>query len=129
MSNLYDRADAVLLTYSVEDIETFEDLLDWIQECQHCLWGCKVVWAVVGNKSDLDNEVCIKRIEDLCDTLETNLRFSLSAKTGDNVEKTFQEIIESLHKHKLRLSNSDNIQLGKDDHTKGHTNARPCCTT
>ena len=123
------------MTYSVEDIETFENLPDWIQECKDNLWGSsgrEVVWAVVGNKSDLDDEVCIERIEDLCDTLETNLHFSLSAKTGDNVEKAFKQIIESLHEHKLRLSNSSNKQtnnsfvLGKDHHTEGH---RPCCTT
>ncbi len=132
ISNLYHRADAVILAYCPEDFNSFENLPIWIEECKDNLWGSsgrEVVWALVSTKSDLDQDhlIDLDRVEDLCDTLESNLHFSVSAKTGNNVEKTFKNIIESLHEHKLRLSNGrkSSFVLNNED----RTNNKTCCTT
>lgn len=107
-NNLYRSTDAVLLLYSVEDTQTFESLPSYVDECRNNVWGLSrndIVWALVGNKTDLHCEgMSPERLDDYCDTLRTNLNFTLSAKTGDNVKETFYHIVESLHEHKLKLS-------------------------
>ena len=130
ISNLYHRADAVLLTYSIEETDTFDNLTTWIEECRENLWGAsgrEVVWALIGNKSDLIPEVDPDRVEDICDTLETTLSFSVSAKTGDNVVKSFRKIVEVLHEHRLRLSNG---KKRKDSFVLSNTieSNKTCCS-
>lgn len=108
-NNLYRSTDAVILLYSTEETETFENLPRYVEECRNNVWGLsrnEIVWALVGNKTDLHCQgITPERLDDYCDTLGTNLNFTLSAKTGDNVKETFHSIIEALQEHKLKLLN------------------------
>ena len=113
------------------DMDTFENLPFWIDECKDNIWGTsgrEMVWAVVGNKSDLYCEVDPERVEDICDTLETNLNFEISARTGSNVENSFVKIVEVLHEKKLRLPRGKATSFILNN-TLENSSKKSCCTT
>lgn len=116
INNLYHRADVVLLTFSLNDMVSFEDLTTWIEECRDNLWGNSdqcLIWAVVGNKSDLPScEVDEDKIKELCDSLETSYFFVVSAKTGHNVENSFKKVIRAIHEQRSESSKNVIITLG-----------------
>ena len=97
-SNYYHDAHGALLVYCVEDVYTFESLQQYIEEAKLYVDVSSFVWAIVGNKADLNPEVEKERIEAQCKNLQTNLSFSVSAKTGDNVTKAFDDLITSIHR-------------------------------
>ena len=96
--------------YSVEDPYTFESLQSWIEETrEYCARSKNFVWAVVGNKSDLQFEIEEYRVSQICEQLNTKLCFYTSAKTGENVVSVFEEIIKVVDK---RYSGERRISAG-----------------
>lgn len=84
--------------YSVEDRYTFENLQEWVESASDVVDTDSFVFALVGNKSDQPLEVEHESIRARCDTLETQLSFFTSAKTGDNVIESLEKLIHYLHK-------------------------------
>ena len=98
-SNFF-RANGALLVYCVEDSYTFENLQKWIDDASKCMPDEMIesfVWAVIGNKCDLPNEVEKIKVEQLCKQLQTKLFYSVSAKTGQNVTEAFQDVVTTIH--------------------------------
>ena len=83
--------------YCVEDGYTFENLQKWIEEASKHVPNESFVWAVIGNKCDLPNEVEKLKVEALCEQLETKLFYSVSAKTGQNVMEAFSDVVTTIH--------------------------------
>lgn len=113
-----------LLTFSLADVASFEDLNTWIEECKDNLWGNSedLLWAVIGNKSDLkSHEVDMERVKKLCDNLETDYSFIVSAKTGQNVGSSFKKVIEAIHQQRTESSKNSIVTL---DDINGHNK---CC--
>ena len=103
----------------------------WVEECRDNLWGTsgrEVVWAVIGNKSDLLCEISHERVEDICDTLETDLSFCLSAKTGDNVRHSFKKVVEQLHDKKMRMSQNGQRKSSFTVTRTNNESSKKCCT-
>ena len=116
MSNLYRNCSAVLLVYDVGDVYTFENLKHWVRECQEYTWGYtgyRLVWAVIGNKSDLSSEVSFEAVDEFLKEINTDLWFEVSAMTGRNVSDMFQKVLDEVHDRKLRNSKvqSNDIRL------------------
>ena len=123
-TSYYREVDAAILMYSVDDSYTFECLQSWIEEAnEYCARSKKFVWAVIGNKSDLQLEVEMDRVRQLCEHVNTKLCFYTSAKTGENVISAFEEIIREIHKRHSgdRRSSMGSIQL------KTSSNSVSCC--
>ncbi len=97
-TQFYRKTDAVLLMYSVEDTNTFENLRRWISDAKRCFNNEEVVWVLIGNKSDLPLYVQHGDIEALCHQLSTHLSFFTSAKTGERVQSTFDKVITETHR-------------------------------
>lgn len=100
-SNYYEKADAAILVYSIEDNFTFQNLHYWIDEAQQFVDPGGFTWALLGNKCDLPAEILEGQVKHLADELKTELSFFISAKTGENVKNAFEYIIESVHRAKL----------------------------
>ena len=83
------------------------------------------VWALVGNKADLNfPEVEKERIEAHCNRLQTNLSYSVSAKTGENITKAFDDLIIAIHDKRCpRVPTSINIGNTSQNNSK----QRSCC--
>ena len=97
-NNYYHEANGALLVYCVQDIYTFENLRQYTEEASTYVDMNNFVWAIVANKVDLEcQEVEKERVEAQCKRLQTTLSFSVSAKTGKNVAKAFDDLITTIH--------------------------------
>ena len=103
-NNFYRNADGVLLVFCVEDSYTFDNLQGWITDASQHLIIDKCEWALIGNKSDLQNEVEKKRIESLLKQLNIKLFYYVSAKTGENVMHAFNTLITTIHEKRVKHS-------------------------
>ena len=99
LSNLrfFHKANGALLVYCVEDSYTFENLQKWIDDASKHVPTESFVWAMIGNKCDLPNEVKKIKVEQLCEQLQTKLFYLVSAKTGQNVSEAFQDVVTTIH--------------------------------
>lgn len=138
-SNFYRNASAAILMYSVDEMLSFQNLQEWIENLHSSMipWDPdNFVWAVVGNKCDLPLEIEHETILALCRQLKTTLNFFTSAKKGENVKESFEKIVEELHR-KLSTSrvpqsstNHGMIKVTDAKVTKrstGGTSDRKCC--
>ena len=110
--------------YSVEDRFTFENLQEWIENAKDSISDLdSFVWALVGNKSDLPLEIEHDSIVARQETLETNLSFFTSAKTGENVVGSFQRIIEAIHQKqsgdKGKTDKRSSVKVSASKSTRG----------
>ena len=96
-NNFFRNTNGALLVYCVEDSYTFENLQKWIDDASKHVSTESFVWAVIGNKCDLPNEVEKIKVEQLCEQLQTKLFYSVSAKTGHNVMEAFQDVVTTIH--------------------------------
>ena len=96
-NHFYRNANGALLVYCIEDSYTFENLQKWIEDASKHVLTESFVWAVIGNKCDLPNEVEKIKVEQLCEQLQTKLFYSVSAKTGHNVMEAFQDVVTTIH--------------------------------
>ena len=128
-NNFFRKAHGALLVYCVEDGYTFENLQKWIDEASKHVPVEAFVWAVIGNKCDLPNEVEKIKVEGLCEQLETKLFYSVSAKTGTNVMEAFQDVVTTVHntyQHQLPKP-SNNVDIIIDQTTRNRPPG-PCCS-
>ena len=125
-SNYYRDAHGAFLVYCGEDIYTFESLQQYIEEASFYVDMNAFIWAIIGNKSDLQCEEVEKdRIEALCKKLQTDLSYSASAKTGENITKAFDELIVSIHNRRHSYPSKSLVSI---DNTYGSSKqSRSCC--
>ena len=127
----YRRATGALLVYSVEDPRTFETLQDWITEATHFVEPL-FKWALIGNKCDLSSEIDSRRVEARCDQLQVTVSYAVSAKTGHNVKKAFNDLVAAIHRSNKQQNTvghgrsfESSIQLNGDTL---RTQSKQCCT-
>ncbi len=100
-SHFYNNADAAILMFSVEDRYTLDRLQEEVENASRFIDLENFVWALVGNKCDLPCEIDDDLITARCETLETNLLYFTSAKTGDNVTKAFEAVVRRVHEKRM----------------------------
>lgn len=101
-SSYYRGAHAMMIVYDVNDMDSFNNVKNWLTECDRYA-SENVIKILVGNKCDTTKRIVSyemgKEFAELCDMqfIET------SAKNGINVEKSFMTITELLcNRHKTR---------------------------
>jgi len=87
-----------MLVYSVTSKKSFSQLVKWIEEIRQNANRDPVI-ALIGNKSDIDaskHKVTLAMAQEL--VAEKGLAFCMetSAKTSENVEKAFYELLEQI---------------------------------
>lgn len=114
--------------YSVEDQDSLDYLHEEIQNAQDKIDMEDIVWAIIGNKSDLPPVVEGYRPRALCHLLDTNLLFFTSAKTGENVKSALEHVIRAVHRK--RGSSGQPKVLNEDVHllTKLPIQKKSCCS-
>lgn len=86
------------------------------------------VWAIVGNKIDLDcDEVEKDRIEAQCKKLQTNLSYLVSARTGHNITKAFNELVVSIHNKRHPCPRKPTICIENTHTSDNQNNQKSCC--
>ena len=86
--------------YNVEDRYSFDRLQDEIENASRFIEPDGYTWALVGNKSDLMCEVDEISVNARCESLDTDLSFYTSAKTGSNVRSAFEQVVKHVHEQR-----------------------------
>ena len=96
--NFYRGSHGIILIYDVTSIRSFENVKTWVEQIHEEI-SDKVVIYLVGNKMDMTEERKVSTEEGKKLAEELGLPFTeTSAKTGENIEKIFEDIIEDLDK-------------------------------
>ncbi|CAF4665465.1 unnamed protein product [Rotaria sp. Silwood2] len=90
-------ADIVLLVYDVTNLQSFENLEDWYSTVMKYCAGRKPLFALVGNKNDLENLRAVKTEKHHQFAKDHDMiPFFVSAKTGESVENLFRQVSANL---------------------------------
>lgn len=126
----YRRATGALLVYSVEDSHTFDKLQGWVTEATHFV-DPLFNWALIGNKCDLPRKVERTRVRARCEQLQITLSYSVSAKTGHNVMRAFNDLVAAIHEdnkqqHIYNGYIDSSVQLNSSINSE--PTSKPCCS-
>ena len=100
-----EGANGAFVIYDATDRKTFEKLNEWLQSF-HEARGVEPL-LLIGNKSDLKDKIKVSEQEAKEFLVQHNMvdLIITSAKTGENVEKAFKELIKTILD---KISNSKN---------------------
>lgn len=117
-SSYYRGAHAILIVYDITDSESFENVKNWIYECDKYAPN-SVLKLLVGNKCDLENKRQVTFIKGKELAEEYNLNFlETSAKTSVKIEDAFKLIAEELVKNRVNLRQSSSTKPIYINHPK-----------
>ncbi|MHA2357279.1 MAG: Rab family GTPase [Candidatus Heimdallarchaeaceae archaeon] len=96
----YKGAKAALLVFDLTRTATLEEVKKWEKEfVENC--GSKLIKILVGNKSDLKNQIAVS--DDECKDIQKEIKSQLfirtSALTGKHVDEAFSSLAEHLVEH------------------------------
>ena len=98
VKNYYKGADGIILMYDVSNIDSYNEIKNWIESIKENLDIDQIGFIVVENKCDLTDEE--KKITDkMREEMETNIGFEIiktSAKTDTNVTESFDLLIDKM---------------------------------
>ena len=96
--SFYQGAHAIILIFSVIDKNTFGNIRNWISQLKKEV-NEKVPLILVGNKIDCEEKRVINKLdaEKLANEFNINY-YDCSAKTGQNINKAFDDLIKRLVK-------------------------------
>ena len=112
---MYTRdANIILLVYDIASKTSFDHLPDWIKDLSNVNLD-EVIFALVGNKNDLENNREVTKEEGLKYAEENNYIFEeISAKTGDGFSKLFYKKIFEKIRIKFRPAGQQSAPEVKD---------------
>ena len=102
--NIFKKCKGLILVYSINNEKSFEnEKNEWIKNINDTFDISKKPILLVGNKIDLDERIIQEEEGRKIADDNKFLFYETSAKTGENVEKIFQKIFET-------IINGDNIE-------------------
>ncbi|KAH0788277.1 small GTP-binding protein [Histomonas meleagridis] len=120
----YRGAAAVIFVFDLSNYQSFKNLDEWLNSFQQA-GSDKASFFLVGNKSDLDIEVPEKDINDWANEHNCHY-FSTSAKTGENINKLYEKIVDVLFESSIQeLPEVQNIL--RTETTTEHKEKKSCC--
>jgi len=102
--NYYKGANGIILIYDVTNMQTYENVKNWISQIKEEA-NPNVIIYLVGNKIDVpDDQRLVKEEDGQKIANEFNLPFNeASAKDGTNVNEIFQELLEQIDEKYSKL--------------------------
>ena len=111
----YQNAVGALLVYDVSIVETFDKVKDWVHTLQEAV-GKDITFVIAGNKIDLISDKNMKdkndaKINQYC-TQQKCKHFYTSAKTGYNLNETFESLVKSVLEKVMKNNHQGNNKKG-----------------
>ena len=120
--NYFKNAHGIILIYDVTLIESFQNVKNWIKQIKEEVTD-KVSIILVGNKIDMENQRVVSKEEGEKMAASYGLKFfECSAKTGENVEEIFKDIVTKTVEN---FSKVDEKEATKLKNKKGQK--KGCC--
>jgi len=95
------KVDGIIITYDITDKENFNEVEYWINRIENDSSLNEKIVFIVGNKSDLEDRRIISKEEGEKLAEKHGVMFSeCSAKTGENVDLIFDELIKKCYMSK-----------------------------
>ena len=91
--NFYKHAQGIIFVYDVNNIESFQNLKNWIKNPDYEKRNVKII--IVGNKIDLKKEISTDELKILANRYSCKY-FEVSAKNNINVNSIFESITEEI---------------------------------
>ena len=112
--NYYKGANAIILVFSLIDKKSFESVENWINQIKEEA-SESILIILVGNKSDLIEKrvISYEEAEKLAKEFNINY-FECSAKTGENINVVFNDLIEQMVK-KTDKTKDSTTQLNSEN--------------
>lgn len=117
----YKGAKAIIVTFDLTEINTFEGAKKWLSEIETNSKGSVII--IVGNKSDLkDKRQVTNEMVDSIVIGKKYLYIETSAKEDENINKLFELVAEEIKKNKDNETKNKNIDINNAETTsKGST--------
>ena len=131
-NNILKGANGIVFVYDITNKKSFESIKTWSREAEN--YNSKFEGIIIGNKNDLDRsrEVTTDMIKKYKSKTNTEM-FEVSAKTGHNLNKAFDHLINIIIKDKTKeelLSNygerTDSIRITKINNLS-KSSKKECC--
>uniref|UniRef100_A0A6B2LIG9 Ras-related protein Rab-18 n=1 Tax=Arcella intermedia TaxID=1963864 RepID=A0A6B2LIG9_9EUKA len=95
----YRKAHGALLVYDVSNNDSFSRLEGWLKDVKEAPGNENTQILLIGNKSDKEDQREVSTERGIEFSRLNNINFmETSAKTGDNVDRAFQIILQDIHK-------------------------------
>ena len=135
IKNYYKGTNGVLLVYDITNRDTFKKIDFWLNDLMENADNLDILYIIlIGNKNDLEEQRQVSFEEANNYANEKNLSYiEVSAKTGDNIKKLFDEMIKGaminmLSKGgKLNTSLNQTIRLSFLDKDETPIKNEKCC--
>ena len=122
--NYYKNVDGIIFVFDITNEESFDaGIRDWLLECNNEIGENNFKKILIGNKSDLKDMRNVNKEKAEKYSENRNMKyFETSAKTGENVDLIFKELVELILKDpKQKIENN---KLGG---VKNSSNKKKCC--
>ena len=109
VKHYYKGANGVLLIYDITKRDTFKNLDFWIKDVEDNSDIDNLFIYLIGNKNDMEDKREVSWVEASNYAKEKKLPYiEVSAKTGNNIQKLFDEVIKGAMTKMLTNENKDN---------------------
>ena len=123
-NNYYQKADGILLIYSIKDKDSFSTINNWINEIKTKAKEDVIVF-LIGNKCDLDKEREVSKKEG--QTLGEKYKipfYESSAKLDVNVKNVFEDLAQMVVEKSGNVVEEEGEELTKK---KNNIKKKKCC--
>ena len=132
----YQGAVGALLVYDVSIFETFEKVKTWVNTLQEAV-GKDIIFVIAGNKFDLMDKTKMEQQKQKVDSYcakEHCKHFYTSAKTGFNLDDTFDSLINTVLNKVVTSNGGEGFKTGRSKgkkleiaNTKETKEKKGCC--
>jgi len=126
-SSFYRGSHGILLVYDQSNKESFDDIKSWLSDLERYA-SDTVIKVLVGNKADLSKEQEVSDSAATAFAESYGMKYvSISAKTGANVDSTFQQlaqgIVDKVHPEEVKKNEKKGTKSAGSKAPAGSTSA------